>query len=32
MGDLPEGMRQAITLLAAGDPEIYGNIRRTLLI
>jgi tungstate transport system permease protein len=32
MGDLPEGMRQAITLLAAGDPEIYGIILRTLLI
>jgi tungstate transport system permease protein len=32
MGDLPEGMRQAITLLAAGDAEIYGIILRTLLI
>jgi tungstate transport system permease protein len=32
MGDLPEGLRQAIALLAGGDPEIYGIIIRTLLI
>jgi len=32
MGDVPEGLRQAIGLLAGGDPEIYGIILRTLLI
>jgi tungstate transport system permease protein len=32
MGDLPEGLRQAIALLAGGNPEIYGIIIRTLLI
>jgi tungstate transport system permease protein len=32
MGDLLEGLRQAIALLAGGDPEIYGIILRSLLI
>jgi tungstate transport system permease protein len=32
MGDLPQGLRQAVALLASGDPEIYGIILRTLLI
>jgi tungstate transport system permease protein len=32
MGDLPQGLRQAIELLAGGDPELYGIILRTLAI
>lgn len=32
MGDLPQGIRQAIELLAGGDPELYGIILRTLAI
>lgn len=32
MGDLPQGLRQALALLASGDPELYGIILRTLAI
>lgn len=32
MGDLPQGLRQAFSLLASGDAEIYGIILRTLAV
>ena len=32
MGDLPQGLRQAFSLLASGNPELYGIILRTLIV